>query len=270
MFFVGSLKTKCCMKEILKRRSRKRIVVIKVGTEVLQNRRAFLCIARQAILLKAMGFGVIIVTSGAVAAGRHEIAAVGDTTHFIKGDIASIGALLLLLCWAKVFAPQFKIAQFWIEHSHFRNKWKRRRLRISLRRFAFSRCIPIVNENDVVSSVEIVKMTKKGGDNDPLSRIVAVLVDAYCLALVTKAGGVYNKDPERHLDAKLYPTLSVRKALPKGKRRTHKNGNSIQSKKREACIAFKKGIRAGIIGTWERCAIIKLATGKQAGTIIVA
>ena len=258
------------MKKVDKLRSKKRTVIIKVGTEVLRNKRAFLCIARQAMLLKAMGFGVIIVTSGAVAAGRREIAEAGDTTRFIKGDIASVGSLPLLMRWADVFAPKYRVAQFWIEHSHFRNKWKRRRLRISLRRFAFSRCIPIVNENDVVSAIEIVKMTKKGGDNDPLSRIVAVLVDAYCLALVTKAGGVYDKDPEQHADAKLFPELSVRDALPRGKQAKPKNGNSILSKKREACKAFRKGIRSGIVGTRERNAILKLATGKQAGTVIVA
>jgi len=246
-----------------------RTVVIKVGTDVLKDLFAFSLIARQIAELKRTGVGAILVSSGGVIAGSDYLTFIGgDPYAYQKRVLASIGARSLLNRWGEAFAlDRLAVAQFYITYGNLRFRGERESIRSALRKLAFDTLVvPLVNENDIVSGVEISKMAQGLGDNDRLARIIANLVRATGIAFVTVRGGVYTANPDSDASATLLPYIDASRQFRGGRHNagTSRNGvGGMGSKVRQASICARKGMEAGIIGPSD---IIQFFDGRGVGT----
>lgn len=194
-------------KEIIKRIKR---VVIKVGSAVLTqaggalNEQAFKGLALETSKLRSKGIEVVMVTSGAVAAGMGKL---GFTER--PGSIpekqaaAAAGQSALMGKYERAFAEHdLKVAQVLLTHEDLSNRHRYLNARNTLFTLLKYGIIPVINENDTVVVDEI-----KFGDNDNLSALVAGLIDADHLLILTDIEGLYDKDPRSHADAKLIPLV---------------------------------------------------------------
>lgn len=247
------------------------IIVIKVGTDVLKDILALSIIARQIAQLKKMGYGVILVSSGGVTAGSDCLAFLGGSPNdYHKCILASIGAWGLLEHWGKaLMLDRLVPAQCYLTYGNLRFKGEKESIRSRLRLLAFNPfAVPLVNENDVVSGVEIEKMKKGLGDNDRLARIIAVLVEAHAIVFVTAKGGVYTANPDKDTSARIIPKVNASRRYRAGAKNagTSANGTGgMRSKVNQASICARKGMRAGIIGFRD---ILPFFEGKHVGTTV--
>jgi len=248
------------------------IIVIKVGTDVLKNILAFSIIARQIAELKKMGYGVILVSSGGVTAGSDCLSFIGgNPEQYHKCILASIGASSLLEHWGKaLMLDRLVPAQCYFTYGNLRFKGEKESIRSRLRLLAFDPfAVPLVNENDIVSGVEIEKMKKGLGDNDRLARIVSCLVGAKAIAFVTVRGGVYNANPDTTPSATLIPTIQAKIRRSRAMQYIGSSANGtggMVSKVHEASLCVRKGIIAGIIGVHD---ILDFFTKRDVGTRVV-
>ena len=185
-------------------------IVVKVGTSTLTNgtknlsRRAMLDIARQIAELHENGKQVILVTSGAVAAGR-EILRNPKEEHAMpfKQMLAAVGQVRLMQIWSELIGVyDIPVGQVLMTRSDFSNRQRYLNVRDTLQSLLHHRVIPIINENDTVATEEI-----KVGDNDNLSALVSNLIAADLLILLTDQQGLYTADPRYTPDAKLIQTV---------------------------------------------------------------
>lgn len=190
-------------KEILSRVKR---VVVKVGSSVLTaggddlKDEVFKDLARSISILKEEGYEVVIVSSGAIAAGRKNLSCfVKPVSIPQKQASAAIGQARLMWNYEGCFNKYRQItAQVLLTQDDLSNRQKFLNARNTL--FTLLRCgiIPIINENDSVVVDEI-----KFGDNDILSALVTNLVDADLLLILTDRDGLFEKDPDRYKNAAL-------------------------------------------------------------------
>ncbi len=151
----------------------------------------------------ARGREVVIVSSGAVAAGRgvlhakpHPGAAMAE-----RQALAALGQAKLMGFWQGLFARP--VAQVLLTHDDVRDRRRYLNARATLDELLRCGALPIVNENDTVSVDEL-----KLGDNDTLGAIVATLIDADVLFLATDIDGLYDRDPRGNPDAKPVPLVT--------------------------------------------------------------
>ncbi|WP_407351434.1 glutamate 5-kinase [Luteimonas sp. R10] len=145
----------------------------------------------------AAGREVVLVSSGAVAAGRaivHADTAV-DAPIAERQALAALGQAQLIAFWQGFFARP--VAQVLLTHDDLRNRRRYLNARATLSALLRQRVLPVVNENDTVSVDEL-----KLGDNDTLAAIVAALVDAEVLFIATDIDGLYDADPRRNPQAR--------------------------------------------------------------------
>ena len=150
---------------------------------------------------QAQGREVVIVSSGAVAAGRNVLQATLHATPrpgaamAERQALAALGQAKLMAFWQGFFARP--VAQVLLTHDDVRNRRRYLNARATLRELLRCGALPIVNENDTVSVDEL-----KLGDNDTLGAIVAALIDADVLFIATDIDGLYDADPRTHPDAR--------------------------------------------------------------------
>ena len=179
-------------------------LVLKVGTASLvdatgrpdDDRLATLCsgIAE----LKASGVDVILVSSGAIAAGITPLGLTGRPTDIPSLQAAAaVGQGRLLSGYARLLADHNHVAaQLLLTRYDFMHRQQYLNARNTLDRLLALGAVPIVNENDTVATDEI-----RFGDNDRLGALVANLARAKLLLLLTNAGGLHSADPRDHPDA---------------------------------------------------------------------
>ncbi len=194
-----------------------RRVVVKVGSNVLTGGTealdavAMADIARQVGDLMRRGCQVLIVTSGAIAAGRHRLQAHHASSGLAslpskdvqsRQALAAIGQSRLMALWDELFEQQgVTIAQSLLTRRDLADRPAYLNARNTLLNLIELRVVPIANENDVVSVAEISNSVI--GDNDNLSAQVANLVDADLLLILTDTAGLYTADPREDPAAKL-------------------------------------------------------------------
>ncbi|ALN57196.1 glutamate 5-kinase [Lysobacter enzymogenes] len=137
---------------------------------------------------------VVLVSSGAVAAGRGRIAAGGDGL-VLRQALASLGQASLIAFWQQL--SSVPVAQVLLTHDDLRNRRRYLNARASLRELLRLGALPVINENDTVAVDEL-----KLGDNDNLAAAVASLVDADLLLIATDIGGLYSGHPQRDPNAR--------------------------------------------------------------------
>jgi glutamate 5-kinase len=186
-----------------------RRIVVKFGTSLLtagtnqlsEERMANL--ATQAAHLHKQGVGLVIVSSGAIAAGRHKL----GLTQKLKGIpykqvLASVGQGRLMNVYERLLAPyNITVAQALLTRADLSERAGYLNARNTLLALLDFRVVCIVNENDVVAVDELHEA--RFGDNDNLSAMVANLIDADLLLILSDIAGLYTADPHRHPEARL-------------------------------------------------------------------
>ena len=171
-------------------------VVVKLGTGVLTSGVGRLDTARiadvcgQLARLRASGTEVIVVSSGAIGLGMGRLGLAkrpGETTK--RQAIAAVGQSLLMETWQAGFAPHgVTVAQVLLTHEDLRSRSRYLGVRGTLAQLASYGAVPVINENDAVSAAEIAGI--RFGDNDTLSAMVASLVGAQFLLILSTAPGL--------------------------------------------------------------------------------
>ncbi len=181
-------------------------IVIKLGTSVLTggtrrlDRARMVELVRQCAQLHAAGREVIVVTSGAIAAGRERLGYPDlPPTVAAKQMLAAVGQSRLMLTWESLFEIySIHVGQMLLTREDFRSRPRYLNARDTLNTLLEHRIVPVINENDAVATAEI-----KVGDNDNLSALVALLAEANLLLLLTDQEGLFTADPRHHPDAQL-------------------------------------------------------------------
>ena len=181
-------------------------IVIKLGTSVLTSGSARLDrahmveIVRQCAQLHTRGHQVIIVTSGAIAAGKEHLDMQEiEPTIANKQMLAAVGQGQLIREWENLFnIYNMHIGQMLLTRADLDCHERYLNARDTIQTLLKYRIIPIINENDAVATLEI-----KVGDNDNLSALVALLADAQKLLLLTDQQGLFTADPRSNPKAKL-------------------------------------------------------------------
>jgi len=184
-------------------------VIIKVGSAVLTSEkgldeRVVNRLADQIAALHDKGLEVVLVTSGAVAAGRCVLGPEWGASCMVHKQAASaIGQSRLMHSYDEAFARYGKItAQVLLTKDDLRSRERFLNARNTMTRLLDWKVIPIVNENDTVAVQEL-----KFGDNDALSSMVANLVGAEVIINLTSADGVFDDNPLENPDAAFVPCV---------------------------------------------------------------
>ena len=188
---------------------RYRRIVIKAGTGALTNEagldsETMSDLVRQLCQIRDVDGEVLLVTSGAIAAGRSALGVgIGESGTDISSRqvFAAVGQTRLMHTYQEIFATHdAQTAQILLTISDLSNRQSYLNVGNTLQRLLELRVVPVVNENDVVAVDEIGEVF---GDNDRLSALVANLVDADLLLILTDTEGLYSADPRTNSDATL-------------------------------------------------------------------
>ncbi len=259
-------------KEILSRVKR---VVIKVGSSVLTaggdnlKEGVFRDLAKSISILKEEGYEIVIVSSGAIAAGRKNLSCfVKPVSIPQKQAAAAIGQVRLMWNYKCCFNKYKQMtAQVLLTQDDLSNRQKFLNARNTLFTLLHCGVIPVINENDSVVVDEI-----KFGDNDILSALVTNLVDADLLLVLTDRDGLFEKDPERYKNAVLIKLVEEinREIEELAKGSTGKLGTGgMVSKVNAAKKTSIFGIPTIIVNGRVKGIINKVFTGEDAGTLFL-
>jgi len=184
---------------------KEQIIVVKLGTSVLTggtnklDKAHMVELVRQCCELKKQGHQVVMVSSGAVAAGREQLLKPCGTSLVDKQMLAAIGQGQLIHIWQSLFALYgVNVGQMLLTRADVDDRERYLNARDTLTALLSYNVVPIINENDAVATSEI-----KVGDNDNLSALVAILANADKLLLLTDQDGLFTSDPRTNADAKL-------------------------------------------------------------------
>lgn len=194
-----------------KQRWRLRRVVLKVGSSILAsasgiNTRRVASLAREICDLRAAGLQIMVVTSGAVAAGSRRLpASTRPMTVPQRQAAAAIGQIGLMALYQRFFARHgVHVAQILLTHDDLASRRRYLNARHTIEALLGSGIVPIANENDTVATDEL-----NFGDNDNLSALIAGLIEADLLVLLSDVPGVYTRDPRLHADAELIRVIDA-------------------------------------------------------------
>ena len=258
-----------------------RRAVVKVGTNLLTgggerlDRAVMGAIADQLAEARGGGCEVILVTSGAIAAGRARLAGdAGSGPRALprrlarKQVLAAVGQGRLLAIWDELLAARgITIAQVLLARADLADRQGYLNARNTLLALLGLGAVPVVNENDVVSVEEIQGAVI--GDNDNLSAQVANLVDAHLLLLLTDTAGLHTADPARDPSARLIERVGrIDAAIEAAAGRPGERGRGgMRTKVEAARLAARSGARV-VIADGRRDGVVGGALrGEAVGTV---
>ncbi|MBQ4113822.1 glutamate 5-kinase [bacterium] len=187
-------------------------IVIKLGTNVLRNDDGEIAVSRIysfiegiAKLVKA-GKEVIVVTSGAVGLGKKKLNLDSTDGDGVKQACAAIGQSRLMSYYETGFATyEIPVAQILLTEDDFSTRHRYLSLRTTLNKLIEMNVVPIINQNDTVSTIELddilAGMQVCFSDNDKLSALVSSELDADLLILLSDIDGLYTANPKENPDA---------------------------------------------------------------------
>ncbi len=260
-------------REALKKAKR---IVIKVGTSTItyaNGKRNFSQIdrlAREISDLQNQGKEMILVTSGAVAVGVDRMGLPGKPKTIPgKQAAAAVGQGVLMHTYEKFFADYGQIvAQVLITKTEAIDRHRYTNTRNTFMELMRQRVIPIVNENDVVALDEL-----KIGDNDNMSALVAGIVDADLVIILSDVDGLYTANPQTHPDAVIVPEVAA--ITPEieasaGGVGSARGTGGMATKIQAAKAATSSGIHLVIASGTEKNAITRVLQGEELGTLFVS
>ena len=257
-------------------------IVIKVGTSTLTHESGSLNLqriermARVLADLHCMGHEVILVSSGAIAVGVAELQMGARPTELrYKQAAAAVGQCNIMHIYDKLFSEYTcSVAQILLTGDDVDDPLRAEHLSNTFSALLEMGVIPIVNENDSVSSAEIeTGHNKILGDNDTLSAIVAKLCKADLLVLLSDIDGLFDADPHSNSDAKLIPCVSelTEEVLHlAGGSGTWRGTGGMATKLNAAGIAMAAGVEMVITNGSRMEDIYGIVAGQPIGTRFLA
>lgn len=258
---------------------RYRRIVVKAGTSVLTGASsskgldlgAMSDLVRQLSRLRQWSAEVLLVTSGAIAAGRQALglsaSARGRDIPF-RQVLAAVGQGQLMHTYQELFeAHQVKVAQTLLTVNDLADRQSYLNVRNTLMALLELGVVPILNENDVVAVDEIGEVF---GDNDRLSAFVANLVDADLLVILTDIDGLYTADPRTDPRATLIPLVERVDAEIEATAGEHRNPwarGGMPAKLEAARLVTTAGIAMVMCNGRTPDAVLRAATGEAIGTL---
>ncbi len=255
----------------------KKRIVIKIGSSSLTHQETGALnlsklekLVRVLTNIRSAGKEVILVSSGAIAVGRKKLHIKGQLTLAEKQACAAVGQAQLMMIYQKIFSEYNQsVAQILLTKVTMTNDVSRQNAINTFNELLKLGVIPIVNENDTISTYEI-----EFGDNDRLSAIVASLTEADLLILLSDIDGLFTDDPNVNKEAQfidLVPKITD-DLMDMGKSTTTSNVGTggMASKLVAAKIATYSGTDM-IIANGEDVTIVeKILDGKSKGTLFTA
>ena len=251
-------------------------IVVKLGTSTLTHNTGHLNLRRIETLVKVLsdmqnsGIQVILVSSGAVSAG---VAKVGfgqkPTAMADKQAMAAIGQSELMKLYDRLFSDYgHTVAQILMTKDILANPERREAAENTFNRLLEMRCIPIVNENDPVSTDELTKF----GGNDILSAYVAQFCRADLLLNLSDVDGLYDSDPRTNPDARLISRVDDIDAIyaSAGGAGTDRGTGGMIAKLQAAKIVTESGIPMFILNGHDPEILYTLLDGGHVGTYFAA
>ena len=215
------------------------------------------------------GHQIVVVSSGAVAEGMSRMGWTRrpHALHELQAA-AAIGQMGLVQAWESCFQRRgLHTAQVLLTHDDLSNRQRYLNARGTLRALVAQRVVPVVNENDVVANEEL-----RFGDNDSLAALVANLIEAELMVLLTDQQGLYDADPRGNPDARL---VSVTEATAPeldamaGDTGGFLGSGGMYTKLRAARLAGRSGAATVIAGGREDNVLARLAAGESIGTLLL-
>ena len=250
--------------------------VIKIGSALLTNdgagldRKAIDSWVEQIAQLLSQGSEVVLVSSGAIAEG---IVRLGWTTrpesiHELQAA-AAVGQMGLIQTYESSFKRfDHHTAQILLDHDDMSNRQRYLNARGALQTLISLNVVPIVNENDTVVTDEI-----RFGDNDSLAALVANLIDADMLVILTDKDGLFDANPDTNPDAQLISAAMANDvsldALAGGSNGTLGRGGMV-TKLQAARLAARSGCNTVIAGGRNQNILHQIAAGENVGTLLSA
>ena len=265
-------------RELLKDKKR---IVIKIGSSSLLhedteklNLLKIEKLVRILVDIKNSGKEVILVSSGAIAVGKSTIGLHNRPDGLpVKQACAAIGQAKLMMVYQKIFAEYSTIAaQVLLTKNTVLNDVSRRNAENTFKELLQLGVVPIVNENDSVSTYEI-EQVQTFGDNDRLSAIVASIVEADLLILLSDIDGMYTDDPNKNPQAKFIKQVDkIDDKLENMGKSSSSSGvgtGGMSAKVEAAKIATASGADMVITNGNNVENIISIITGKETGTLFL-
>ncbi len=248
-------------------------IVVKIGSNLLAHDEEGLDMKRISSLsrdiseLQDRGYDVVVVSSGAIAAGMRKLGLKTkprDIKH--KQAVAAVGQSTLMWAYERSFAKwSKKVAQVLLTRDDFADRKRYINSKNTLLTLISYRVFPIINENDTVATDEI-----KFGDNDQLASLVASLIEAERLVILSDVDGLYTEDPKRSAEAKLIEY--VEEITPDIEDRAGGAGSGVgtggmYSKVLAAKRAVNHGILVHIVSGRKEGILLGLMEGEKSGTL---
>lgn len=252
-----------------------RRIVVKIGSSTLTHEEGHLNLRRIEALAKTLsdfkneGRQVVLVSSGAVSAGVARMGAKRPTCTREKQAMAAVGQSELMKLYSRFFSDYgHTVAQILLTKDVIDNPTRRAAAEDTFNTLLEMGCVPIVNENDSVSTQEL-----NFGGNDTLSAYVALVCHADLLINLSDINGLYDKDPRHHADAKLVEHvkgIDERILAMAGGAGTERGTGGMATKLQAAKIVLEQGIPMYILNGKDPTILYELLDGRHVGTYFEA
>lgn len=254
--------------------SKSRRWVVKIGSALLSNdgkglaRDSMPAWVRQMAVLCREGVELVLVSSGAVAEGMQRLgwSRRPEALHELQAA-AAVGQMGLIQAYEQQFQQYgLHTAQILLTHDDLSSRMRYLNARSSLRTLLDLGVVPVINENDTVATDEI-----RFGDNDTLAALVANLVEADLLIILTDQQGMFTKDPRHNADAEIIVETAAEDdalwAMAGGSGKLGRGG--MQTKVRAAKLAARSGAATWIASGREPEVLLRIREGGALGTLFM-
>jgi glutamate 5-kinase len=250
--------------------------VVKIGSALLTNdgkgldAQAIAGWVAQMAQLRQRGIEVVLVSSGAVAAGMRRLGWNTRPTEIHQLQAAAAVGQMSLVQTYEVEFQRYDLltAQVLLDHDDLSSRQRYLNARSTLKTLIGLNVIPVINENDTVVTDEI-----RFGDNDTLGALVANLIDADLLVILTDQLGMYDSDPRKNPAAKLLLEVAAddtRLEQMAGGSGSALGRGGMLTKVRAARVAARSGADTVVVGGRIENALLRLAEGDNIGTFLWA
>lgn len=267
------------MEELRAKLKDKRRVVVKIGSSSLQHAETgnldytkMDILVRELCNIRNQGKDVILVTSGAIGCGRKALHIKKPVTIAQKQACAAIGQAMLMTTYQRIFSEYSHLAaQILMTRNTIVDDLNRKNAQNTFNELLGMEVIPIVNENDTISTFEVEDVI---GDNDTLSAIVTALTGADLLILLSDIDGLYTDDPHQNPDAEFIQKVEsltdelIR--MGKGSTGSSVGTGGMETKLTAAKIATYSGADMVIANGKDVRVLHRIMEGRNYGTIFKA
>ncbi len=246
-------------------------LIVKIGTKVLSQEDGMLDtvflehMGEQIVQLRKRGIQIVVVTSGAVGAGRSVLSLEDITSEVVQKQVfAAVGQVKLMTTYASFFEKQgYHCAQVLATKEDFRDEVHYKNMQNCFEGLLLDNVIPIVNENDVVATTELLFT-----DNDELAGLVAEQLNADTLVILTSTEGVLD-DQKQTIPEVTVSNIDTVAAYINPDTSTAGRGG-MTSKFAVATGLARKGIEVHIVNGKRESVLLEVIEGKNIGTRFVS